>query len=74
MSREPLSPSGPIRIRPCSTCGERPAGTVRVGAGGSFGWLECVRCQKRTSDGQTFDEACREWNRLQSSVSDGPPG
>jgi len=70
MSGEPLSRSGPIRIRPCSTCGERPLGTVRVGAGGSLGWLECKTCQKRTSDGQTFEEACRQWNGMQS----GPPG
>ena len=70
MSREPLDPpklGGPISIRPCSTCGERPAGTVQVGAEGSFGWLECKNCQKRTSDGQSFDEACREWNRMQQS-------
>lgn len=73
MSREPLSPGGPIRIRPCSTCGERPAGTVRVGAGRTLGWLECTRCRKRTSDDQTFDEACREWNRMQTSLS-GAPG
>ena len=73
MNREPLSSSGPIRIRPCSTCGERPAGTVRVGSGGPLGWLECRRCQKRTSEGQTFEEACREWNRMQANLS-GAPG
>jgi hypothetical protein len=69
MSREPLSRGGPIRIRPCSKCGERPTGTVRVGAGGSLGWLECKICQKRTSEGQTFEEACREWNAVQSGPS-----
>lgn len=70
MSREPLTQGGTVRIRPCSTCGERPTGTVRVGAGGSLGWLECKKCRKRTSEEQTFEEACREWNVLQS----GPPG
>jgi hypothetical protein len=73
MSREPLPRGGPIRIRPCSACGERPLGTVRVGAGGSLGWLECKSCQKRTSDGQTFEEACRQWNGMQSGPA-GIPG
>lgn len=68
MSREPLLQSGPLRIRPCSVCGERPLGTVRVGAGGSLGWLECKICHKRTAEGQTFEEASREWNRMQSSL------
>jgi hypothetical protein len=48
-------------------------GTVRVGAGGSLGWLECKNCQKRTSEGQTFEEACRQWNGMQSGPS-GIPG
>ncbi|HKH45287.1 MAG TPA: hypothetical protein VKM72_11530 [Thermoanaerobaculia bacterium] len=73
MSRDPLSQSGSVRIRPCSTCGERPTGTVRVGSGGSLGWLECKNCKRRTSDGQTFEEACREWNRMQSTLP-GAPG
>jgi hypothetical protein len=72
MSREPLSQGGPIRIRPCSTCGERPLGTIRVGAGGSLGWLECKNCQKRTAEEQNFEEACREWNGMQSSLSAKP--
>lgn len=69
MTREPLDPprlGGPINIQSCSTCGERPAGTVQVGAEGSFGWLECKKCHKRTADGQSFQEACREWNRMQA--------
>jgi hypothetical protein len=68
MRREPLSSSAPVRIRPCSTCGEGPTGTVRVGSGGSLGWLECKTCQKRTAEGQTFEDACREWNRMQASL------
>lgn len=71
MMRAPLDPpklGGPISLRPCSTCGERPAGTVQVGAEGSFGWLECKNCWKRTSDGQSFEEASREWNRLQGLI------
>jgi len=73
MSLDPVPRSSPIRIRPCSTCGERPIGTVRVGSGGSLGWLECKNCQKRTSDDQTFEEACREWDRMQTSLP-GAPG
>ena len=68
MSRTPLSHSGPTRIRACSTCGDRPLGTVRVGAGGPLGWLECKICQKRTTEGQTYEEACREWNGMQSGL------
>ena len=68
MSREPLSKGGPTRIHSCSTCGERPVGTVRVGAGGSLGWLECKTCRKKTAEGQTFEEASREWNGMQAGL------
>lgn len=69
MSRESLFPGGAARIRPCSTCGDRPTGTVRVGADGSLGWLECKVCRKRTAEGQSYEEACREWNGMQSGLS-----
>jgi hypothetical protein len=26
-------------------------------------------CQKRTTEGQTFEDACREWNGMQASLS-----
>jgi hypothetical protein len=72
MASEPLSQGAPLRIRACSTCGERPMGTARVGAGGPRGWLECKNCRKRTSEGQTFEDACREWNTMQSSLLGAP--
>ena len=56
-SSKPLEP-----IRPCSTCGKQPAAGVQVGGVAVLGWLECRTCRKKTRDGQTFDQARREWN------------
>jgi hypothetical protein len=52
-----------VQIAPCPGCGNKPGGAVQVGAGFSYGWLECKACCRRTAEGKTFDEAVEEWNR-----------
>lgn len=49
-------------IQSCSRCGNTPAAIVQVGGAMALGWLECRPCGKKTRDGQSFDEARREWN------------
>jgi transcription elongation factor Elf1 len=51
-----------VPIKPCSTCGRKPAGRVEVGSGANWGWLYCEPCGKRTADGQTFEQAVVQWN------------
>lgn len=59
-----MTPSKPLEpIRPCSTCGKQPAAGVQVGGVAVLGWLECRTCRKKTRDGQTFEQARREWNQ-----------
>lgn len=58
-----MTSSDPEPIKACSTCGNVPSATVQVGAGVTLGWLECRPCGKKTRDGQTFEQARRQWNR-----------
>jgi formate dehydrogenase maturation protein FdhE len=59
------SPRRTEPVQRCSRCGSEPRATVQAGGGKTLFWLECRPCGTKTTDGQTFEEAVREWNAWQ---------
>lgn len=52
-------------VKHCRTCGNEPRATVQAGSGRTLFWLECRTCGTKTSDGQAFEQAVRQWNAMQ---------
>jgi hypothetical protein len=59
------APAAADVIAPCSGCGQLPGGALQIGNGLKLFWIECRPCGRKTTDGQSFAQAVREWNEMQ---------